>query len=522
MINMELAQTVIERLLEAGVKEFCLCAGARNSPFVCIFDENKDLKTYHFFEERSAAFFALGRIAATRTPVAVITTSGTAVAELLPAAVEGTYSSLPLILVTADRPKNYRGTGAPQSIDQVGMFSYYIEASFDLDEENTHISLKYLSWKKPVHINVCFKEPLVIGEIPQIRFPKEIIRAKFPSAIPIHMVDEVRAFVAQHKPLVILSTIPERFRESVLQFITMLKAPVYVEGISSLRGHPSLKEFTLKSGEKILDKLIDERICDSVIRIGGVPTVRFWRDLEDKRSNLPVLSLGYNHFVGLSRTVTHFDNLEELSRIQSNSPQNIPVAVQEWDEKNFLKKKELLEKYPSSELGLIYHLSKHLSQSYVFLGNSLPVREWDLASNIDYPPLRMAGSRGANGIDGQVSTFLGWCRPNATNWCLIGDLTALYDLSALWVTPQMEKSQIRIVVINNKGGQIFNRMFRRPIFLNQHEIQFQSWAQMWNWSYQKWQKIPDQMELSDRQLIELEVSAEQTEAFWKEWDQLWQ
>src|SRR4051812_33840592 len=111
MTNMQLAQNVIEQLLGAGVKEFCLAPGARNSPFVVLFDENPHLKVYNFFEERSAGYFALGRIAATRTPVAVITTSGTAASELVPAAVEGTYSSLPLIMVTADRPKRYRGSG---------------------------------------------------------------------------------------------------------------------------------------------------------------------------------------------------------------------------------------------------------------------------------------------------------------------------------------------------------------------------------------------------------------------------
>ncbi|HWU42883.1 MAG TPA: thiamine pyrophosphate-binding protein, partial [Bdellovibrio sp.] len=88
MTNMELAAKIIEELLETGVREFVLCAGARNSPLVHILDENKNLKVYTFFEERSAAFFALGRIASTRRPVAIITTSGTAVAELLPAAVE--------------------------------------------------------------------------------------------------------------------------------------------------------------------------------------------------------------------------------------------------------------------------------------------------------------------------------------------------------------------------------------------------------------------------------------------------
>jgi 2-succinyl-5-enolpyruvyl-6-hydroxy-3-cyclohexene-1-carboxylate synthase len=147
--NVQLAARVIQHLIAGGVREFCLCAGARNSPFVHLFEKKPAPQSLSFFEERSAAFFALGRIASSRHPVAVITTSGTAAAELLPAAVEGTYSSLPLIMVTADRPKKYRWTGAPQSIEQVGLFSYYIEVSFDLDEQNSHVSLNGLSWKNP-------------------------------------------------------------------------------------------------------------------------------------------------------------------------------------------------------------------------------------------------------------------------------------------------------------------------------------------------------------------------------------
>jgi 2-succinyl-5-enolpyruvyl-6-hydroxy-3-cyclohexene-1-carboxylate synthase len=91
----------------------------------------------------------------------VVTTSGTACAEALAAAVEATYSSLPLVIITADRPKTHRGTGAPQTIEQVGIFSYYIEACFDLDAENTHFSLRGLSWRKPIHVNICFSEPLL-------------------------------------------------------------------------------------------------------------------------------------------------------------------------------------------------------------------------------------------------------------------------------------------------------------------------------------------------------------------------
>ena len=97
----------------------------------------------------------------------------------------------------------------------------------------------------------------------------------------------------------------------------------------------------------------------------------------------------------------------------------------------------------------------------------------------------------------------------------------MYDLSSLWITSQLETQKLRVVVINNGGGQIFSRMFKKEIFINKHQISFESWAKMWNWSYQQWHNIPTTMDLADRQIIELNPNAEQTQEFWKELDALW-
>jgi len=120
MTNLADARRVIGSAQELGVRDFCVCGGSRNAPLLAVVGA-----AYSFVDERSAAFFALGRIKLTGRPVAVITTSGTAAAELLPAAIEAHYSGLPLILITADRPARYRGTGAPQAIEQEGIFGVY-------------------------------------------------------------------------------------------------------------------------------------------------------------------------------------------------------------------------------------------------------------------------------------------------------------------------------------------------------------------------------------------------------------
>jgi 2-succinyl-5-enolpyruvyl-6-hydroxy-3-cyclohexene-1-carboxylate synthase len=145
MSNIAAAREIIERVRGLGVVDFCVCGGSRNAPLIAALGTG-----YTFVDERSAAFFALGRARRDGRPVAVITTSGTAAAELLPAAVEAYYSGVPLILITADRPARFRGTAAPQSIEQIGLFGVY--AATDIDRWNR---------RSPLHINVEFDEPLI-------------------------------------------------------------------------------------------------------------------------------------------------------------------------------------------------------------------------------------------------------------------------------------------------------------------------------------------------------------------------
>lgn len=148
MTNLARARELIERVRATGVEEFCVCAGSRNSPLIAVLGSQPH-GLFSFVDERSAAFFALGRVKQGRG-TAVVTTSGTAVAELLPAVVEAHYSALPLVLITADRPPRYRGSGAPQTIEQIGIFGPYAATSID-----------QWSGRAPLHLNIEFDEPLI-------------------------------------------------------------------------------------------------------------------------------------------------------------------------------------------------------------------------------------------------------------------------------------------------------------------------------------------------------------------------
>ncbi len=158
-MNLELAEQIIIEASRLGLEEYCVCPSSRNAPFVPLLTQKK-IKTYYWFEERSAAFFAIGRARLTGKPVAVIVTSGTAAGELLPAAMEAYYSGVPLLLITADRPRRFRGSGAPQTAEQVGLFGQYATYSQDLASQE-HCNLSGWNKVSPAHLNVCFEEPLI-------------------------------------------------------------------------------------------------------------------------------------------------------------------------------------------------------------------------------------------------------------------------------------------------------------------------------------------------------------------------
>ena len=530
--NIELSEKIIIQLVNIhGVKTFCLCPGGRSAPLISVVSRAKGLEVFSFFDERAAGFFALGRCKRDRRPSVVITTSGTAVAELLPSVIEAYYSHKPLILLTADRPSSYRATGAPQSIAQPGIFSHYVEKQWDLEKDR---NFDLSSWKalRPCHINVCFDEPLIDREAKRLSFS---VRKPAPPFRPSLIKEKQKISSFFHKvknPVCILAELPEgEIKKNVENILRRLGRPVYAEALSGLRDSKKLQPLILKSGPKFLNKMVLDKKTDAVLRIGRRPLVRFWRDLE--KHPLPVLSISDQAYSGLSYapSALSFESFFKWAEdfIFKSSYGN-PVSLR-GDEKTLKKtvedifksdrrQREILEntikKHPFSEPALVREFSLKIPErSFLFLGNSLPVREWDLTACYSKGPrLKYSANRGANGIDGLLSTFLGMCEPGRQNWCLIGDLSCLYDLSAPWILRQLKKNiPCFIVVINNRGGRIFSPLFSDPLFLNSHELSFKPWARMWGLHYYCLKKWPKAFSFSSPALIELKVDPHKTEQF---------
>lgn len=516
---------VLQALLtETGVREFIICAGARNSALLVMLAAVPGVRLWHHFEERSASFFALGRILDHERPVAVVTTSGTAVAELLPAIIEAHYQGLPLIALTADRPSCYRGTGAPQAIEQAGIFGTYPKLSLDVTgPENADGELaKLTTWDflGPLHLNLCLEEPTAAA-LPALREAGAILRCR------PDIKNESRGFRKIElpdpsgfpNPLVLIGDLLPWETRYVEAFAGGVGAPVYAEAASGLRESASLEDLILSGGDNTLRR----HPHGSVIRIGGVPACRFWRDLEN-RPEIPVLSYTRSGHSGLARpSVTRL--LENGLTKPDFTEYSLHLRSLHGCPDQQLT--DILEIHPTSEPALVRALSKVIPAGAVmFTGNSLAIREWNLCAQ---PPhtIHARALRGANGIDGNLSAFLGLAADAQEAWCLVGDLTALYDSASAWMLAQLATPRLRIVILQNAGGKIFSRLpalagltdFERRLMENPHQISFEGWARQWGLAHRSFTHAlpPGLTDLEDRVVIELRPDTAATEAFWEAW-----
>jgi len=525
---------VIGGLIEKGVREFVVCPGAHDAVIVEVLVglEAKGLvKLWSHFEERGAGFFALGRTM-NGMPCAVVTTSGTAAAELLPAVIEAHYQARPLVVVTADRPQRFRGSGAPQAIEQAGLFGGYVEGSDDVVVESSKIQipnpkeeeaglLSGWSGRGAWQVNVCLEEDAELGEVPEVEV------GSFAPVSPRLGLGELAGFLREglHRGLVVMvGDLEPEDREDVFHFCHDLGAPVVAEATSGLR------EGLVALQVPHADRALEANPPGKVLRLGGVPSGRFWRDLE-RLPEVRVCSVTQRGFSGLAReslvvngevgrVIRGLGDVDRWGDVLDHL-RDAPAARARMD--------ELLAEYPDSEPALVHTLSAFASLgSSVFLGNSLPIREWNRFGQWQRPVPEVRANRGANGIDGQVSSWLGWSAELEDAWAVLGDLTTLYDLGAPALLGQVENKGRVLAVINNAGGRIFERLPRleemaprtRELLRARVECGLGEWARMWSMDHLRVRSSVDFDALEERApgrplLLEVVPDEGQTAALWQ-------
>ena len=513
------AVDVVKRCLQTGLGEFVICAGARNAALIEALARAEaagHVRLWRHFEERAAAFFALGRTMDTGRPCAVVTTSGTAAAELLPAMIEGFYQNRPLVAITADRPAAFRGSGAPQSIDQTRLFG--VHAATCPPEE----------WcgRIPLHWNVEFEESFAPGnedftDLSPGEFTPERDRIDVAALARWLRQDLYRGLA------VIVGGLEPEEREEVFHFCRDLDAPLIAEATSGLR--EALEGLAIHDP----DRHLASNPPGKILRLGEVPSGRFWRDLEELPKTA-VWSVCRNGLPGLARpsavTRGRVDRvLRALGDVEAaGDTRDLLVGASARE----ARIGELLECYPDSEPSLVRTLSHYASiGGGLFLGNSLPIREWNLFAQWTRPLTNVRANRGANGIDGQTSTWLGWSANASHSWALLGDLTALYDAAAPFVLGQVENEGRVLAVIHNRGGRIFERLPRlgsmspraAECMTNPHHTDLSALASLWNMRHLRI-RTPDDFDLMEpgTQALLLEIAPDegQTAAFWRDWDRM--
>ncbi len=353
------------------------------------------------------------------------------------------------------------------------------------------------NWRRqgPVHLNVCLEETKD-SDCQMIRLNDCQNIHNLSSKVDFLFDKRYLAFLEKtHFPLVVVGAMPAAARESMIRYLLYLNAPVYAEGISGIREEPRLESLRIRRIENIWNFSAEHDYpIDGILRIGGIPTARLWRDLEDKANAISVCSISENPFSGLSHAdvicsdfLAFFDCARTIKSVRH-------YPCEKWksaDSSSYQSLLHLFEIEPLAEASLVHALSAQIPlKSKVYLGNSSPIREWDQAATYQSRHFQMGCNRGLNGIEGQIATFLGYCSSQQENWAILGDLTVLYDLVAPWISSQLSDMTLNIVLINNGGAGIFNRMFTHPAFQNLHHLTFEPLAKFWGWHYERWESIP--------------------------------
>ncbi|HXH29611.1 MAG TPA: thiamine pyrophosphate-binding protein [Bacteriovoracaceae bacterium] len=461
------------------LEKIYFCTGARNHDLLKAFG-NYCLEFE--YDERMASFKALGLAKITAAPVAICTTSGTAVAECLPALLEAKYSGVPLVLITGDRPKKLHATGSPQTIDHQALTACARGSYFEVSLEELD-SLELSGAVYPVHINVLVDDTTA-----------HQLQIKSPATL-----QSFSLFLGQHeKPLFIFSHEEMSMRPFVEKF-AQTGLPFYAEALSGGR-HLSV----IKS-ERDLIKLWDGGTFDCVVRVGHTPLSKIWRLLERRHLDafhfdtrgLSGLSYGEVSTLSSRKLLTCEEFWAGIARI-------VPFTLPSPASANL---QELQDKYPHSEVSMMKQVHDRITpDDVVYLGNSLIIRNFELVLD---RPLTLYGSRGVNGIDGQLATAIGIAQGTSKRvYCILGDITTLYDLSSMREMPE----NLRLIIINNKGGRIFDLLKLDRRIVLEHQVSFGSISRGFGLKYSQ-----DLADLEHVAVVELNPSLEESELFQKGW-----
>lgn len=469
-----------------------ICPGSRSTPLTVAFANHPHIEAIPILDERSAAFFALGRAKKTGFPTALICTSGTAGANFYPAVIEAKESCIPLIILTADRPAELRHCHAGQTIDQVKLYGNLPNWQCELALPEADLGmLSYLrqnmvqAWEQSlfpipgvIHLNLPFRKPLAPIVQPEVAELKtEFVAEDFFSAV-INNVSTNSSRVTvpinnwQQKSGIIIAGLaqprdPQAYCQAIALLSQLLSFPVLGEALSPVRNYADLNPYLISTYDLILrqDKIAKELTPEIVIQLGELPTSKQLRQwLSNADVDRWVIDSRYDNFDPLHGKTIHFhSSIEQLvgSLDSDLNHSSQSQYCQKWCELETHTRKNLDATFKSIDTFYEGKAAWLISQSLptatpIFLANSMSVRNAEYFWQPNNSKIVSYFSRGANGIDGTLSTALGIAYQDA-GVLLTGDLALLHDTNGFLISHKF-KGHLTIVVINNNGGGIFEML----------------------------------------------------------------
>lgn len=478
--NLVWASHLVDALVGAGVRHAVLSPGSRSTPLALAWQRHPGARTFIQVDERCAGFFALGLAKADSQPVALVCTSGSAPGHWLPAVIEANHSLTPLILLSADRPRELQECGANQTVDQVHLFGSHVRASHQAGPaEPTPQRLRQLRWLArravdqshwplpgPVHLNVPLREPL----LPE-RWPAGLPRdgAGIPVAYPLLQPAPEAAAALAHlvsgKTGIIvcgpLQTGAE-FAHQVVRLAAALNCPVLADPLSGLRFGPHDRSRILTRYDAFLrapQPALDPRW---VLRFGAMPVSKFLQQFLAGLEVPHVLVEAHGRWPDATHSTSQLVRAEPeilccslLAQPLRPGPDQGFGAFADAEKQASQALQTRPETAGLDEGDVIDALLRRLPDGAIlFAGNSMVIRDVDTFAAGGPGRIRLMGSRGASGIDGNVSTVLGIAAAGpAPVVGLLGDLALYHDLNGLLTG---REASALLVVLNNGGGGIFS------------------------------------------------------------------
>ncbi|MDR7416777.1 MAG: 2-succinyl-5-enolpyruvyl-6-hydroxy-3-cyclohexene-1-carboxylic-acid synthase [Armatimonadota bacterium] len=498
----------LDELVQGGVRHLCLCPGSRSTPLALEAARHPLLRVWVHLDERSCAFFALGMAKALRSPVALLSTSGTAAANFLPAVVEARYGYVPLVVLTADRPHELRDCGANQTIDQVHLYGRHAKWFVELPiPEATPAALRYARSVAarcveqatapppgPVHVNVPLREPLVPAPAEGRGEGSPPGRARGPSTRPLPsrllpdpdaVAEVARAVGEQERGLVVCGPLDHpRFPQAVTELACALQFPLLADSLSQVRCGEHASGLVVDTYDAFLrvEELWDALRPEVILRFGAAPTSK------------PLLGFLAHHaearqiFVGLEgpldpdRVVSDFVRADPTAFCEALR-QVLPPGrradgwLRCWQGINRLSRETLDRALGSLEEACEARVFQELAQllpdgTLLYTGNSMPVRDLDGFFPALRRRIRFLGNRGASGIDGVLSSALGAAAVHPGPVVLVlGDLSFYHDLNGLFAAYRYGLAAL-VVLVHNDGGGIFSLLPHATLERSEFELLF--------------------------------------------------